>query len=148
MYIKYLWYIIRHKWFVFIECCKYGLVWRGIVHDMSKLRPSEFIPYAKYFYGEWDIYTKAYINDAFDKAWLLHQHRNPHHWQYWVLREDDGGTKTVPIPMKYIKEMVADWRGAGRAINGKESNVYEWYDKNKSKMVIWHHTRHRIENIL
>jgi len=48
---KYAWYIIRHKWFVFLECGKRGLVWRGITHDLSKLRPSEWAPYADYFYG-------------------------------------------------------------------------------------------------
>ena len=50
-YLKYLWYVIRHKWYVGIECFKKGLYWQGLVHDSSKLFPSEFIPYARYFYG-------------------------------------------------------------------------------------------------
>lgn len=37
---KYLSYIIRHKWFVFIAACKLGIPWRGITHDLSKLMPA------------------------------------------------------------------------------------------------------------
>jgi len=50
-YIKYLWYIVRHKYFVMVECWARGLFWRGVSHDFSKLLPSEFVPYANYFYG-------------------------------------------------------------------------------------------------
>ena len=53
MYYKYLQYVIKHKYYVMIECFKVGLYWRGLVHDMSKFRPSEFIPYARYFYGDY-----------------------------------------------------------------------------------------------
>ena len=48
---KYTWYIIRHKWYVFIECCKLGIIWRGIWHDWHKFLPGEFFPYAIHFNG-------------------------------------------------------------------------------------------------
>jgi hypothetical protein len=51
MCLKYLWSMMRHKWFVFIEACKLGIPWLGLIHDLSKFAPSEFIPYARYFYG-------------------------------------------------------------------------------------------------
>ena len=76
-YLEYLKYIIKHKWFVLIECINYGIVWRGVIHDLSKLLPDEFIPYAKHFYGTDD--EKKSVEDKFDKAWLLHQKRNKHH---------------------------------------------------------------------
>jgi len=84
MYAKYLWAVLRHKWFVFLECCKLGIPWRGIVHDLSKFLPSEFGPYAYYFYGPYprdDEYKPKYVVEAFNRAWLNHQHRNKHHWQ-------------------------------------------------------------------
>ncbi len=118
-YFKYLKYVIRHKWFVFLECCKMGLIWRGIIHDLSKFRLSEFIPYANHFYGEKEGikkgrnksgYYKPYDtgNLFFDYAWLLHQKRNPHHWQYWILPKDDGGIKIFDMPLIYKKEMLCD----------------------------------------
>ena len=91
MYWKYLVYVIRHKWFVFVACCRLGVWWLGVVHDWSKLRPGEFIPYARHFYGpkrkEWrdstGYYKPTQTGDlAFDFAWLLHQKRNKHHWQW------------------------------------------------------------------
>jgi len=126
-YLRYLWYVIRHKWYVSIACFKVGLYWRGITHDMSKLRPSEFFPYAKFFYGS------SYNQHEFDFAWLLHQKRNKHHWQWWILREDDGGTKVFQMDLESVEEMVCDWIGAGRAINGKNDCV-EWYRANRHKM--------------
>jgi len=143
MYWQYLRYVLRHKWYVFKECRKSGITWRGLIHDFSKFRPSEFIPYARYFYGRYPEYSvyegttikhprlfKEDVDRRFDKAWLLHIHRNPHHWQFWLLQEDDGVQKNIAIPIKYLKEMVCDWRGAGMAIAG-EDNTLEWYEKNK-----------------
>jgi hypothetical protein len=144
MYWQYLKYILRHKWFVFSECRKDGITWRGITHDLSKFRPSEFIPYARYFYGDYPEYKsgvttkyphlfKEDIGRHFDKAWLKHIHRNPHHWQHWLLQEDDGDLKNIPIPPKVLKEMVCDWRGAGRAIAGTDETP-AWYLENMTNI--------------
>ena len=155
MYWKYLKYVIRHKWFVFIECCKAGIPWRGLIHDMGKLLPGEFIPYARYFYSREDIirrdktgyYKPTDTGDkAFDFAWLLHQKRNRHHWQWWVLPEDDGGVKVLPMPVVFRKEMVCDWKGAGKA-QGKTGpgECQEWYRANKHKMQLHPDTRAYVE---
>ena len=34
-------------WYVFVECAKRGILWRGLIHDWSKILPSEFVPYYK-----------------------------------------------------------------------------------------------------
>ena len=143
--LKYLWYVLRHKWFVFLECCNLGIPWLGIIHDWSKFRPGEFIPYARYFYGNYpklneltpyEKYSISFgllkedIERHFDKAWLYHIHRNKHHWQFWLLQEDNGSLKNIPIPVRYLKEIIADWNGAGKAITGK-ANTIEWYLKHK-----------------
>ena len=141
-YIKYIKYIIIHKWFVFLACCKYGSIWQGITHDLSKLLPSEFIPYARYFYGKYGKSAQEKINQKFDIAWLKHIHRNKHHWQYWVLRKDDGDTIPLKIPRKYQLEMICDWIGAGRAINGKSKyndpleEARRWYLVNSCKQLL------------
>ncbi len=111
-YLKYLKYVIRHKWFVMLECFKMGIYWQGIAHDFIKLLPSEFVPYANHFYGKKGVksikkgrnrsgYYKPYNtgNNAFDYAWLLHQKRNKHHWQCWILPKDDGGTVVFDMPL-------------------------------------------------
>jgi len=141
---RYFSYVLRHKWFVFVECCKLGVPWRGVAHDLSKFRPSEWIPYARYFYG--DYLSKEGVERSFDLAWLHHQKRNKHHWQWWVLPLDDGGQKILPMPDVYCKEMLADWYGAGRAL-GKPDTV-AWYVRNRDKMLLHHETRAWIEQQL
>ena len=153
-YLTYLNYVTRHKWFVFLECCKKGLVWRGLVHDLSKLRPSEFFPYANHFAGgikqgrdKTGYYKPTDTGDpAFDFAWLLHQKRNDHHWQWWVLPEDDGGEVVVEMSPDAVKEMLCDWRGAGRAQGTPDTQ--KWYRTNKSKMRLGPITRAWIEHEL
>ena len=85
-HFKYLSYVLRHKWYVLIECCRLGIPWRGLVHDISKFLPSEWYPYVEKFYGKNPSSTS--VKCKFDKAWLRHQHCNPHHWQYWLLQCD------------------------------------------------------------
>lgn len=152
-HLKYLSYVIRHKWFVMQACFKRGLYWQGIVHDWSKFMPDEFFPYVEAFNGEYgykfeesthshhsDIQRHERTMAAFDRAWLKHQHRNPHHWQHWVLRNDNGTTVPLEMPIKYAKEMICDWEGAGRAINGKADTLV-WYTKNRDKIILHVDTR-------
>ena len=43
--------ITKHKILVAKGCFKVGLYCQGIMHDMSKYSPTEFIPGAKYYQG-------------------------------------------------------------------------------------------------
>jgi len=145
---EYLKYVLKHKWYVFQECCKLGIPWRGFLHDMSKFRPSEWKPYAEYFYGRYPMDEKPPSESkAFDIAWLHHQKRNPHHWQYWILKEDSGSTHNIEMPIVYRKEMYADWVGAGKAITGKD-NIIPWYNKNKDNIKLGWETRRWIERLI
>ena len=158
-YLKYLHYMARHKWFVFIECCRLGVPLRGVIHDISKYRLCELIPYARYFYepcgrhreiarSECGYYKPTQTGDKlFDFAWLLHQKVNDHHWQWWVLPKDDGGELVLKMADGAVREMVADWRGAGRAQrNGAWTAL--WYLENQHKMRLHPHTRAWIEHEL
>lgn len=140
---QYASYVIRHKWFVLLAGLKTKApLWRLIIHDWSKLTPAEWGPYVRTFY---DKENKR--PGEFDAAWLHHQHRNPHHWQYWILRADQGYTQLIPMPEKLVREMVADWMGAGRAITGKWGAA-DWYEANKSKIRLNTHTQELVEQLL
>lgn len=146
-HLNYLKYLLRHKWFVFIACIKIGASpWRGLVHDLSKFRLSEWLPYARCFYAP-DGSKQYEKGPDFTLAWNDHQKRNKHHWQYWLVTWDGGATEPLPMPHKYILEMVADWMGAGRAITGKWE-VKEWYRKNKDNIRLHYETRKVVQCIL
>jgi hypothetical protein len=141
-HLQYAKYVARHKWFVFQAGMKTGApLWRLIIHDWSKLTPAEWNPYVKYFY------TEDKDQESFDKAWLHHQHHNPHHWQHWLLREDDGPLNTLVMPKDLVREMVADWMGAGRAITGKWE-VRSWYEKNAHNILLHSTNREQVETLL
>jgi hypothetical protein len=158
-YLKNLHYFLKHKYYVAKECFRYGEYWLGITHDISKLSPYEFFAYAHSFYTKpfpderWhgDVrnqipysLTESGVREAFDKAWLHHQNVNKHHWQYWLLKRDDGSIEALEMPIKYVKEMVSDWIGAGIAIKGKK-DIQDWYKKNKEKMILHPRTRRWVE---
>jgi hypothetical protein len=159
-HLRYFRYIVRHKWFVFLAGCELGIPFLAAMHDNSKFRPSEWRPYANFFYGPKAVqrrdstgyYKPTDTGDAvFDFAWLLHQKRNKHHWQWWVLPEDNGGVKVLPMADKYRREMLADWWGAGRA-QGKRApkddpwrETRAWYMANSQKMRLHLETKLWIE---
>lgn len=151
-HLKYLSYVLRHKWYVLVECWKYGLYWQGISHDMSKFLPREWFPYVERFYGSNETvrdktgYYDPTINEEFAKAWFWHQKCNKHHWQYWIQPKDNGELKCMEIPFKYCLEMVCDWAGAGRAQGFSEP--VSWYRANKDKLILHENSRLLIENCL
>jgi hypothetical protein len=51
-HLRYLSYVVCHKWFVFVAGLKTGApFWRLLIHDWSKFMPSEWRPYVLSFYG-------------------------------------------------------------------------------------------------
>ena len=149
-HLAYARYLAKHKWFVFVACRKLGVsVWRGIAHDASKVLPSEWGPYLRTFYREDGTkQNEPQPNQPdFDLAWLLHQRRNPHHWQAWLLRKDDGSQKPLEMPEVFVREMVADWVGAGMAIKGR-TDPRPWYEENKHHIHLHPKTRELAEKLM
>lgn len=131
-FFRYLLYVLKHKWYVFIECIKLKIPIRGLIHDLRKFLPYEFFADMKFFYGDSD---DDYIKLEFDVALNHKQKFNKHHWQYWVVKNEDGDMEYLPIPKKYLDLMLADWIGANKAINSK-NDIKSWYLRNKDKILM------------
>lgn len=115
-------------------------------HDASKLNPDEYKAYDAYFYGGNRSYA---VVQAFQYAWLLHIHRNPHHWQHWVLINDDPdeGEVLLEMPYNYIIEMICDW-WAFSWEKGNLGEIFSWYDEHKDYIKLHPKTRQTVEDIL
>lgn len=133
MYWKNLKHILLHKWYVLQECFKERLYWQGLIHDLSKFHPLEFIRYAQNFYGNYggDVQITNAIKERFSYAWLHHQHCNKHHWNYWVVNQNKK--EALDMPVRYAREMICDWKAKARELG---DTAIDFYLKNKDKMVL------------
>lgn len=148
MYWRYFWYVVQHKKNVGIECLKMGMPIHAITHDLSKFLPSEFIPYAKFFQAtdRTKVYkTEDERNEDFQKGWCYHQKRNKHHWNYWVSVTRKDEIVPLPMPVKYIRQMIADWNGMARKFGGA---TWQYFEKNKDTMILHDETRYVIHQLL
>jgi len=95
-----------------------------IMHDMSKFNPVEFINYAKYYKISKDN------KDNFLKGWMHHQKRNKHHPEYWTtVGIFDWSNGSVPMPVVYVREWIADLQGASKEYTGS-FDMNEWLKEN------------------
>lgn len=113
-------------------------------HDKSKYSAEEYHAYDVHFYG-----NRTEPESEFDHAWLHHIHHNPHHWQYWILHNDDPdlGMKILDMPYNYILEMICDWWSFSWK-TGKLEEIFTWYDAHKAYMKLSDATRKTVEDIL
>lgn len=118
----------------------------GFAHDASKTNPEEYGAYDAYFYGGNRSYA---VVETFNYAWLKHIHSNPHHWQYWILQNDDPelGDHILEMPYNYIIEMICDW-WAFSWNKGDLTEIKNWYDQHKDYIKLGKHTREYVEAII
>jgi phage-related protein len=128
-----------HKLNVLVECWIEGLFIQGITHDLSKFSRKEFFPYAKKFFYRGE--KTADDEQKWKYAWLHHQRKNKHHWEYWVV--DPNNKQALPMPRKYLIEMVCDWhsfsRKWGRKVKPATLNLTE-------KIVLYPDTKKVLES--
>jgi hypothetical protein len=132
-----------HKYYVFIFCCRAGIPWRGIKHDLSKFSPTEFFESVKYYSGTRSPIDACKEDNGYSLAWNHHKGRNTHHWEYWV---DNLGTNPTPIQMPYkdAVEMLCDYLGASKAYTRKKKlstidwlvSEVDWWTDHKRKVLM------------
>lgn len=115
-------------------------------HDASKTDPEEYDAYDAYFYGNNRSYS---VVQNFKKAWLRHIHNNPHHWQHWILINDEPkeGIVVIDMPYIYVVEMICDW-WAFSWKKGDLNEIFGWYEDRKDYMKLSANTRRSVEYIL
>ena len=115
-------------------------------HDVSKIDPEEYDAYDAYFYGNNRSYS---VVQNFKKAWLRHIHNNPHHWQHWILINDEPkeGMVVIDMPYIYVVEMICDW-WAFSWKKGDLNEIFGWYEDRKDYMKLSANTRRSVEYIL
>ena len=144
-----------HRRLVRKYCFKLGLYRQGMMHDLSKYSPSEFIPGVKYYQDGHRSPNNAQREDeGVSKAWLHHKGRNKHHFEYWIDYDVDGNSITIggtETPVKYVAEMFCDRVAASRIYNKdkyKDSDPLDYYIKGLGHYIMHPETDELLHNLL
>lgn len=100
--------INQHRRMVRKFCFKLGFYWQGLTHDLSKYSPVEFWNGVKYYTGSESPHISERKEKGYSNAWIHHHNHNKHHGEYWQDIDKDGKASPVPMPHKYVYEMVCD----------------------------------------
>lgn len=137
-FFRHLHTINKHRFTVFKLCCKVGIPFRGLVHDLSKYSFEEFFESVKYYTdGNYSPIINAKKDKGYSRAWLHHKGRNKHHLEYWV--DPKAKEYAAVVPYKYIAEMACDKMAASIIYNGKnwtQSDEYDYWLKEKEKTIL------------
>ena len=127
--------INHHKYLVMKGCFRVGLYKQGLLHDLSKYSPTEFLVGCKYYQGTASPNNREREVKGYSSAWLHHKGRNKHHAEYW--NDDRAPDPTPVIPYKYAVEMLCDKLAAGMVYEGKnwtKEYEYGYWNKEKDKI--------------
>lgn len=137
--------ITRHKLLVMGYCFRIGLYKQGLLHDLSKYSPTEFLVGCKYYQGNRSPNNAEREDIGVSLAWLHHKGRNKHHFEHWVdysIKDREHVINGAKMPRKYVAEMVMDRISASRNYMGDDAYTdrapLEYYLKNKSKLWFIH----------
>lgn len=145
--------ITTHKLRVMKYCFKVGLYKQGLLHDLSKYAPVEFIPGIRYYQGTRSPNEMERLEKGYSAAWLHHKGRNKHHLEYWIdyapeLNFKMGG---MEMPVNYVVEMFCD-RVAACQIYQKEkytdASPWDYYAKSLDHYIIHPKTQALLEKLL
>lgn len=145
--------ITYHKLLVMKGCFSIGLYWQGLVHDLSKYMPSEFMVGAKYYQGNQSPNNAERRDKGFSSAWLHHKGRNKHHYEYWMDYSSRMGGGIIPakMPERYVIEMFLDRIAASKNYNhGRYTDdmPLKYYQSGEAWRFMHKDTRRLLEHLL
>ena len=134
-------------------CFAVGLYWQGICHDLSKYTPTEFIVGARYYQGNRSPNNAEREAKGYSSAWLHHKGRNRHHYEYWIdcTTAVKGGMAPVPMPARYVAEMLMDRIAATKVYKGAaytEREPLSYYRSGKEPPIMHPETAALLEKLL
>lgn len=144
--------ITHHKLLVMGYCFRVGLYRQGLAHDLSKYTPAEFAVGAKYYQGTRSPNAAEREEKGFSQAWMHHKGRNRHHYEYWTdLSPVTLRYESVPMPRKYLVEMIMDRIAACRTYQGSaytDASAYGYFEKSRDRRMMHPQLEKEVEYLL
>ena len=148
--------VVTHKYLVARGCFAVGLYRQGILHDLSKFSPTEFMVGARYWQGNRSPNNAERETIGYSSSWLHHKGRNRHHYEYWVdynLRGEIDGQVLIPVKMpgRYVVEMLMDRIAASKVYKGDDytdASALEYYRGGRPELLMHPETAALLEKLL
>ena len=144
--------ITIHRMKVCGACFRMGLIWQGLTHDLSKYSPTEFRQGAKYYQGVRSPNAAEREEKGYSEARMHHKGRNRHHYEYWTDMSPQSKTyEAVPMPRRYLAEMVADRIAACKVYEGDSytpESALRYLLRSREKNLMHQQTRRELEFLL
>ena len=144
--------ITKHRFIVAAGCFCVGLYWQGLIHDLSKYSPTEFMAGARYYQGVRSPNTAEREAKGYSEAWMHHKGRNRHHYEYWTDMNVKTRTyESVPMPRKYLVEQIMDRRAACMVYQGAaytDASALIYFLKSRERELMHPKTRQELEFLL
>ena len=144
--------ITHHKLLVMQGCFRVGLIRQGLLHDLSKYGPTEFLTGIRYYQGTRSPNTAEREDRGYSESWMHHKGRNKHHYEYWTdLSLQTLKYESVPMPRKYLVEMIMDRRAASMVYKGKNytsASALEYYLGSRERHLMHPDTQRQLEFLL
>ena len=155
--LRHLHTITQHKLIVMDLCFRVGLVRQGLLHDLSKYSPTEFLVGAHYYQGNRSPNAAEKLEKGYSTAWLHHKGRNRHHFEYWidaVAPESPEGSfhwGGVKMPLRFCLEMICDRIAACKVYRGTaytDETPWEYYSARHESSLMHRETQAILEFFL
>ena len=149
--------INHHKKLVMEGCFKIGLYRQGLLHDLSKYTPTEFLVGCKYYQGNMSPNNAEREEVGYSSAWLHHKGRNKHHMEYWIdygvgkEGTDHGVICGMKMPLRYVAEMYVDRVSASKNYQkdaDRNDSALRYYLKGRGKYILHEDTKAMLELLL
>ena len=156
---KHLCTIMHHKKLVRAGCFKVGLYKQGLLHDLSKYSPTEFLVGCKYYQGNMSPNNAEREDKGYSSAWLHHKGRNKHHMEYWIDYAPEKGACGaghkgicgMKMPIRYVAEMYIDRVAASKNYQKeqyRDDSALKYYMKGRAYHILHEDTRALLELLL
>lgn len=152
-WLRHLRTINHHRMLVCQHCFRVGLYRQGLMHDLSKYNPVEFMTGVRYFQGYRSPNTAERLDKGYSSAWLHHKGRNKHHLEYWIdySLDEDSPMVGMKMPVQYVVEMFCDRVAACKTYQKEkytDASPLEYYEHSKTHYILHLETRALLETML
>lgn len=145
--------INHHKNLVMRSCFRVGLYKQGLLHDLSKYSPTEFLVGCRYYQGNKSPNNAEREDKGYSSAWLHHKGRNKHHMEYWIDYGPgaDRGITGMRMPVRYVVEMFLDRVAACKNYQKekyRDDSPLRYYENGKQYHILHEESRALLEHLL